>query len=111
MKEPCKKHRELWGWSGLLALRALAASGALFSELVVVKSLSRVRLFAAPWTAAHQLSLSFTISWNLLKLKSTESVIPSNHLILCHPFLFLPSIFPRAKQHEIVQCRCRGSLS
>ena len=47
-----------------------------------------------PWTAAHQASLFFTISWSLLKLTSTESVIPSNHLVLCHPLLFLPSIFP-----------------
>ena len=47
-----------------------------------------------PWTAARQASLSFTISWSLLKLMSTESVMPSNHLILGHPLLFLPSIFP-----------------
>ena len=47
-----------------------------------------------PWTAAHQASLSFTISWNLLKLMSIESTIPSNHLILCHHLLLLPSIFP-----------------
>ena len=59
----------------------------------VVHSLSRVQLFATPWIAAHQASLSFTISRNLLKLMSIELVIPSNHLILCHPLL-LPSIFP-----------------
>ena len=47
-----------------------------------------------PWTAAHQASLSFTISWSLLKLMSTKSVMPSNHLTLCHPLLLLPSIFP-----------------
>ena len=47
-----------------------------------------------PWTAAHQASLSFTISWSWLKLMSTESVMPSNDLILCHPLLLLPSIFP-----------------
>ena len=46
-----------------------------------------------PWTAAHQAFLSFTISWSFLKLISIESVMPSNHLILCHPFLLLPSIF------------------
>ena len=46
------------------------------------------------WTAAHQASLSFTISWRLLKLMSTESVIPSNHLVHCHPLLLLPSVFP-----------------
>ena len=61
--------------------------------LFVVQLLSRVRCFVTPWTAAHQASLSFTISWSLLKLMSIESVMPSNHLILCHPLL-LPSIFP-----------------
>jgi len=64
------------------------------TNLVVVESLSHVQLFATPWTAAHQASLSFTSSWSLLKLISIESVMPSNHLILCHPLLFLPSIFP-----------------
>ena len=49
---------------------------------------------ATPWTAAHQTSLSITNSWSLLKLKCIESVMPYNHLILCHPFLLLPSIFP-----------------
>ena len=57
-----------------------------------VQLLSHVRLFATPWTAAHQASLSFPISRSLLKL--IESVMPSNHLILCHPLLLLPSIFP-----------------
>ena len=60
----------------------------------VVRSLSRVRLFATPWTAARQASLSFTMSQSLLKLMSIELVMPSNHLILCHPPLLLPSIFP-----------------
>ena len=59
-----------------------------------VQSLSRVRLFAPPWTAARQASLSFPVSWSLLKLLSTESVMPSNHLILCRRLLLLPSIFP-----------------
>ena len=57
-------------------------------------SLSHVQLFETPWTAAHQASLSFTISWSLLKLVSIESMMPSNHLIVCHPLLLLPSIFP-----------------
>ena len=61
---------------------------------VVVQSLSRVWLFATPWTAARQASLSFTISQNLLKFLSIEPVMPSNHLILSHPLLLLPSIFP-----------------
>ena len=51
-------------------------------------------LFATPWTAAHQASLCFTISWSLLKLMSIESVMPSNYLILCRPLLLPPSIFP-----------------
>ena len=59
-----------------------------------VQSLSHVCLFATPGTAAHQASLSITNSWSSLKLKSIESVIPSNRLILCHPLLLLPSIFP-----------------
>ena len=65
-----------------------------FLILAVVQSLSRVRLFETPWTAAHQASPSFTISGSLLKLMSGESVMPSSHLILCHPLLLLPSIFP-----------------
>ena len=59
-----------------------------------VKSLSHIRLFVTLWTAAHQASLSITNSWSLLKFMSVESVVPSNHFILCHPLLFLPSIFP-----------------
>ena len=67
-----------------------------FSDInvVAVQTLSRVQLFATPWTAACPASLSFTISQKLLKLMSTESVMPSNHLILCRPLLLLPSIFP-----------------
>ena len=56
--------------------------------------LSHVQLFVTPWTAARQASLSITNSLSLLKLISTESVMSSNHLILCHPLLLLPSIFP-----------------
>ena len=58
-----------------------------------VQLLSHVRLSATPWTAAHQASLSITNSQSLLKLMSVESVMPSNHLILCHPLLLPPSIF------------------
>ena len=63
-------------------------------NFVVVQSLSRVQVFVIPQTTAHQASLSFTISWSFLKLMSIESVIPSNHLILCRPLLLPPSIFP-----------------
>ena len=59
-----------------------------------VHSLSRVRLFVTPWTAAHQAFLSITNSQSLLKLTCIKSVTPSNHLVLCRPFLLLPSIFP-----------------
>ena len=72
----------------------------------VIQSLSCVQLFVTPWTAAHQASLSFTISLSLLKLMSIESVIPHNHLILCHPLLPLPSTFPsiRVFSNESVLC-------
>ena len=60
--------------------------------VVVVQSLSCVRLFATPWTAAHQAPVSFTVSQSLLKLMSFESVMPFNHLILCCPLLLLPSV-------------------
>ena len=61
---------------------------------ISVQLLSCVRLFATPWTAAHQASLSIIKSWSLLKLISIELVMPSNHLILCCPLLLPPSIFP-----------------
>ena len=71
-----------------------------------VQLLSRVRLFVIPWTAACQASPSITNSWSLLKLMSIESVVPSNHLILCHPLLLPPSIFPsiRVFSNESVLC-------
>ena len=71
-----------------------------------VQLLSHVRIFVTPWTAARQASLSITNSWSLLKLMSVESVMPSNHLILCHPLLLLPSIFPsiRVFSNESVLC-------
>ena len=62
--------------------------------IVAVQLLSRVRLFVIPWTAAFQASMSITTFWSLFKLMSIESVMPSNHLILCRPLLLLPSIFP-----------------
>ena len=62
-----------------------------------VQSLSRVQLFVTPWTAARQASLAITNSQSLLKLMSIELVMPSNHLVLCHPLLLLPSIFPSTR--------------
>ena len=70
------------------------------SIFVVIQLLSCVWLFATPWTAACQASMSFIISCSLLRLMSIEPVMPSNHLILCHPLL-LPSIFPRIKGNHI----------
>ena len=71
-----------------------------------VQSLSRVRLFTTPWTAACQASLSITNSWSLPKFMSIESVMPSNCLILCHPLLLLPSVFPsiRVFSNESALC-------
>ena len=68
-----------------------------------VQSLSHIWLFATPWTAACQASLSITNSQSLLKLMSIESVMPSNHLILCHPLLLLPSIFPSIRVFQWVK--------
>ena len=69
----------------------------------VVQSLSCLRLFGTPWTAAHQ---SFTISWSLLRLMFIESVMPSKHLILCHPILLLPSIFPSIRVFSSESALC-----
>ena len=71
-----------------------------------VESVNRVRLFATPWTAAHQPFLSFTNSQSLLKLMSFETVMPSNHLILCRPLVLLPSVFPsiRVFSNESALC-------
>ena len=77
-----------------------------YSEFSSVQSLSHVQLFATPWTAAHQASLSLTNSQSPPKPMSIESVMPSNHLILCRPLLFLPSIFPsiRVFSNESALC-------
>ena len=69
--------------------------------VIVVQSLSPVQVFASPWTVARQASLSSpTLSWSLLKLTSIELVMLSNHLILCCPFLLLPSVFPSINWHK-----------
>ena len=84
---------------GPLKLRHKRVLGLLCQKAIVVvvfQSLSHVLSFAIPWTAAHQASLSFTISQSLFKLMSIESVMLSNHHILCNPLLLLPSIFPRS---------------
>ena len=81
----------LFNWLIFLLVKIVWVPGVAFSS---VQSLSRVRLFGTPWTAAHQASLSITNSWSPPKPMSIESVMPSNHFILCHPLLLLPSAFP-----------------
>ena len=94
--------------SSIILLRNIFSS--IFSVFIKpvqsVQSLSHVWLFATPWTAARQASLSITNSWNLLRLTPIELVMPSNHLILCCPLLLLPSIFPsiRIFSNKLVLC-------
>ena len=82
-----------------------------FYWCVVVQSLSHMQLIATPWTAACQASLTSTISWSWLKFMSIESVMLSNHLILCHPFLLLPSVFPSIKVFSDKLALCIGGQS
>ena len=76
-----------------------------------VQSLSCVRLFATPWIAARQASLSFTISWSLLKLMSIDWVMPSNHLILCHPFSSCLQSFPASGSFLVSRLFTSGGQS
>ena len=76
-----------------------------------VQLLSRVRLFVTPWTATWSASLSITNSWSLLKLRSIQLVMPSNHLILCDPLLLLPSVFPSKRVFSMSQFSASGSQS
>ena len=95
MKRKCIKYISIYIW------RAFS----------LVQSLSRVQLFVTPWTAALQSSLSITNSQSLLKLMSMDSVMPSNHLILCHPLLLLPSIFPSIRVFIMSQFFTSGGQS
>ena len=88
--DSCKEDAINRKGSQINSLKTLQVS----SYTQLVQLLSHVRLFMTPWIAAHQASLSITNSQSLLKLMSIESVMPSNHLILCCPLLLLPSIFP-----------------
>ena len=88
--------------------KQIVGQDAAVTNFVVIQLLSHV-LLCSPWTAAHQASLCFTISWSLLKLTSIGSVMPSKHLILYCPLLFLPSISPsiRIFSNELTSCvRC-----
>ena len=87
--------RSKWSPGSHLTMGKMPMASAGVSEMLSsVQSLSHVWIFVTPWTAARQASLSITNSQSLLKLMSTELVMPSNHLILCRPLLLLPSIFP-----------------
>ena len=88
-----------------MSFRHLLASSRAFShrELLLFSHSVMPILFMTPWTSARQTSLSFPISQSLLKLMSVESVMPSNHLILCHPLLLLPSIFPSIRDFSVSQ--------
>ena len=98
------------GWGKLCTLHAfLEAHPASLSMVSSVQLLSDVQLFATPWAAAYQTSLSVTNSQSLLKLLSIKLVMPSNHLILCCPLLFLPSIFPSIRifsNESVLPIRC-----
>ena len=76
-----------------ISMKLAKQSTLIQQSIVVFQSVSRVQLFVMPWTVASQALLSFTIFWSLLKLMCIELVMPSNHLVLCHPLL-LPSVFP-----------------
>ena len=88
------------------SLRCIPETNTILLIISSVQLLSRIQLFATPWTAACQASLSITNSQSLLKLMSIESVMPSNYLILCHPLLLPPSIFPsiRVFSNESALC-------
>ena len=91
-------------WKILLSFKTLHMLKSNFDpQFSSVQLLSRVQLFATPWTAACRASLSITNSWSLLRLMSIKSVMPSSHLILCCPLLFLPLLFPSVRVFPISQ--------
>ena len=92
-----EEHKQIKCWEDTVVLhtKKVAYRQEVFlTKFSSVQSLSRVKLFATPWTTARQASLSIANTRSLLKLMSIESVVPSNHLILCYPLLLLPSVFP-----------------
>ena len=94
------KYFKNWASQNLLAFE-FNGNISSFNFIRSNQSLSHVRLFATPWIAAHQASLSITNSWSSLKLMSIESVMPSSHLIFCYPLLLLPSISPSIRVFSI----------
>ena len=103
-----------WPWLFNLLLLSWEVSWSIFIGMIQfssVQSLSRVWLFETPWIAARQASLSITNPQSLLKLMSIVSVMPSNHLILCHPFLLPPSVFPSIRSFQMSQFFISGGQS
>ena len=98
-------------WTFLFSNKMYVQSELRVFQFRSVQLLSRVQLFATPWNAACQASLSITNSQSSFKLTSIESVIPSNHLILCHPLLLLPSIFPSIRAFPVSQFFTSGGQS
>ena len=95
----------------MLKVQARSHKDSYFTGAKSIQSLSCVWLFVTPWTTARQASLSFTISWSLLKLMSIESVMPSNHHILCRPLRLLPSIFIASLSFAVSQLFTSGGQS
>ena len=93
-------------WTELVSIKCFTIHYQIIFAVVLFQSCSRVQLFSIPWTAALQVSLSFTISRSFLNSMSIESVMPSNHLTLCHHLLFLSSVFPsiRVFSDELALC-------
>ena len=101
----------VWSGGDCLLRHPWSEVKVLVAQFNSVQSLSRVWLFATPWTAAHQASLSITSSRSSPKLKSIESVMPSNHLILCCTLLLWPSSFPCSGSFQMSQFFASGSQS
>ena len=101
----------VWCWTKQVTFLSVSFLYIKRQSVSSVQSLSHVWLFVTPWTAAHQASLSNTNSKSLLKLVSIESVMPSNHLILCHPLLLPPSIFPSIRSFSMSRFFASGCQS
>ena len=99
-----------WKMSVSIAIPKKSNNQRMF-KFISVQPLNYARFFLTPWTAAHQASLSITNSWSLLKLMFIEMVMPSNHLILCHPLLLPPSIFPSIRVFQMSQFFITGGQS
>ena len=107
----CVSYKFSWGLFCTFYNFLLQTFNSFIFILCSVQLLSHVQLFATPWTAAHQASLSITNSWSLLKLMSIESVMPSNHLILCRPLLPCLQSFPASGSFQMSQLFASGGQS